>query len=105
GKVDGIIGPNTKGAILRLQKFLGTKQDGYVGPKTRGLLNESCGKTNLLQENLNKEKIGKNTLKTNSINSIMSRGLTDKITNGDVTRLQKILKNNGYKITVDGIFG
>lgn len=42
GKVDGIIGPNTRGAILRLQKYLGTKQDGYVGPKTRDLLNNSC---------------------------------------------------------------
>ncbi len=43
GKVDGIIGPKTRGAILRLQKFLGTTQDGYVGPKTRALLNDSCG--------------------------------------------------------------
>ncbi len=43
GKVDGIIGPKTRGAILRMQKFLGTKQDGYVGPKTRKLLNNSCG--------------------------------------------------------------
>ncbi len=43
GFVDGVIGPNTKGAILRLQKFLGTKQDGYIGPETRKLLNNSCG--------------------------------------------------------------
>jgi peptidoglycan hydrolase-like protein with peptidoglycan-binding domain len=42
GKVDGIIGPNTRGAILRLQNLLGTKADGYVGPKTRALLNNSC---------------------------------------------------------------
>lgn len=46
GVVDGIIGPNTKGAILRLQKYLGTVQDGYVGPKTRELLNGSCGEDN-----------------------------------------------------------
>ncbi len=42
GVVDGIIGPKTKSAILRLQKFLGTSVDGYVGPKTRALLNNSC---------------------------------------------------------------
>ncbi len=42
GPVDGIIGPKTKSAILRLQKYLGTIADGYVGPKTRKLLNNSC---------------------------------------------------------------
>lgn len=42
GKVDGVIGPNTKGAILRLQEYLGTIKDGYVGPLTRALLNNSC---------------------------------------------------------------
>ena len=41
GKVDGIIGPKSRSAIFRLQKFLGTKQDGYVGPKTRKFLNSS----------------------------------------------------------------
>ncbi len=43
GKVDGILGPITNGAIKRMQKFLGTKQDGLVGPLTRGLINNSCG--------------------------------------------------------------
>lgn len=42
GPVDGIIGPLTKGAILRLQKYLETTPDGYVGPITRKLLNNSC---------------------------------------------------------------
>jgi len=88
-----------------MQKFLGTRQDGYVGPKTRQFLNNSCDKTNLIQKNIKKKNTERNTLDTSFINSIMSRGLTDKITNGDVTRLQKILKDNGYEITVDGIFG
>lgn len=42
GKVDGILGRNTKSAIMKMQKFLGTTPDGYVGPKTRALLNNSC---------------------------------------------------------------
>jgi peptidoglycan hydrolase-like protein with peptidoglycan-binding domain len=44
GKVDGILGPISDGAIKRMQKFLGAKQDGYVGPITRGLINNSCSK-------------------------------------------------------------
>jgi len=42
GAVDGILGPQTDGAIKRMQKFLGTYQDGKVGPITRGLINNSC---------------------------------------------------------------
>ena len=42
GSVDGILGPKTKGAIMRMQKFLGTTPDGYVGLKTRALINYSC---------------------------------------------------------------
>ena len=44
GKVDGVIGPNTRSAIKRMQRFLRTAQDGYVGPITRELLNNSCNK-------------------------------------------------------------
>jgi len=43
GKVDGILGPISDGAIRRMQTFLGTKADGYVGPITRALINDSCG--------------------------------------------------------------
>jgi hypothetical protein len=42
GPNDGIIGPLTRGAIMRMQQFLGTKQDAYVGPITRSLINNSC---------------------------------------------------------------
>ncbi|MFA7285892.1 MAG: SBBP repeat-containing protein [Candidatus Paceibacterota bacterium] len=42
GKVDGVLGPITDGAIKRMQAYLGTKQDGLVGPITRGLINTSC---------------------------------------------------------------
>ena len=42
GKVDGILGPITNGAIKRMQASLGTKQDGLVGPITRDLINRSC---------------------------------------------------------------
>lgn len=42
GKVDGILGPITDGAIKRMQIYLGTKADGYVGPITRDLINKSC---------------------------------------------------------------
>ncbi|MCX6755713.1 MAG: BspA family leucine-rich repeat surface protein [Candidatus Nomurabacteria bacterium] len=44
GKVDGIIGPVTRSAIMRMQKFLGTPADGLVGPLTISLINNSCGK-------------------------------------------------------------
>ncbi len=60
GPVDGIIGPLTRGAILRMQKFLGTKADGYVGPITRGLLNNSCGggnERNLAKPNFAPKKL------------------------------------------------
>jgi hypothetical protein len=42
GKVDGILGPITDGAIKRMQAYLGTTQDGLVGPITRDLINNSC---------------------------------------------------------------
>lgn len=42
GKIDGILGPITEGAIKRMQTFLDTKADGYVGPITRNFLNSSC---------------------------------------------------------------
>ncbi|MGB0925234.1 MAG: Ig-like domain-containing protein, partial [Minisyncoccia bacterium] len=42
GAEDGIIGPITKGAIQRMQTYLGTPADGYVGPLTRALINNSC---------------------------------------------------------------
>ena len=42
GKVDGILGPISDGAIKRMQRFLGVKADGYVGPITRNALNHSC---------------------------------------------------------------
>ena len=54
GAVDGIIGPKTRKAILRLQKYLGTTPDGYVGPKTRALLNNSCGGKNNQKNTKNK---------------------------------------------------
>ena len=44
GKEDGILGPITKGAIMRMQKFLGVKADGLVGKNTRAAINNSCGK-------------------------------------------------------------
>jgi hypothetical protein len=47
GPIDGILGPLSRGAIQRLQTFLGTTPDGYVGPITRGLLNNSCGSQGL----------------------------------------------------------
>lgn len=47
GKVDGILGPISTGAIKRMQTFLGTKADGYVGPLTRALINNSCGEKGL----------------------------------------------------------
>ena len=42
GKEDGKLGPISTGAIMRMQKFLGTKPDGFVGPLTRAALNNSC---------------------------------------------------------------
>ena len=66
GPVDGIIGPKTRGAILRLQRYLGTTPDGYVGPITRGLLNNSCSKNE--GEN-NKENNKKEEEKPNNQNN------------------------------------
>ncbi|MGB0925506.1 MAG: hypothetical protein ACPGTS_02255, partial [Minisyncoccia bacterium] len=64
---------NTKGAILRMQKFLGTKEDGFVGPLTRNLLNNSCGdKKDILQENAQKiaDELNQNGIKiTKPLNS------------------------------------
>jgi len=110
GPVDGIIGPKTRGAILRLQKYLGTIADGYVGPKTRKLLNNSCGGKNEAQKNQENQEnqISKITQKINlsEISSILEKGVSDKVAGGDVLKLQKFLKSKGYEINyLDGIFG
>ena len=82
GKVDGIIGPKTKAAILRLQRFLGTKVDGYVGPKTRALLNNSCGN---LKDNSAKE--GKEGGKTNGSNKEEKTANQSKKTGKDIIKI------------------
>lgn len=38
GKVDGIDGPKTQGAVREFQGFAQIKVDGIVGPETRGAL-------------------------------------------------------------------
>ncbi len=51
GKVDGILGPVSDGAIKRMQIFLGVKPDGYVGPRTRYALNHSCESDLVVSQN------------------------------------------------------
>lgn len=38
GKADGVYGPRTKAAVMRLQRANGIKQDGIVGPDVRALM-------------------------------------------------------------------
>ncbi len=68
GPVDGIIGPKTRGAILRLQNYLGTKADGYVGPITRRLINYSCssGDNSNNSSNNNSDEEDNNSSNNNS---------------------------------------
>ncbi len=39
GSLDGIFGPITNDAVIRFQKYAGIKVDGIVGPETRGAIN------------------------------------------------------------------
>jgi len=117
GAIDGVIGPKTKSAILRLQKFLGTRQDGYVGPKTRALLNNSCGKKNNDIEDNNKksniEFIGKVCKKDLILSQNLRQGDKDgkysyreKRKISDVHLLQEHLNRLGFgSLKVDGVFG
>jgi len=111
GPVDGIIGPKTRGAILRLQKYLGTIADGYVGPKTRALLNNSCGNSEVVKKEIQKKQenqVSKINQKIDfsEIASVLEKGVSDKVAGGDVLKLQKFLKSKGYEINyLDGIFG
>ena len=40
GKVDGVFGPKTEGAVTRFQKRAGLQVDGIAGPETRQALDE-----------------------------------------------------------------
>ena len=101
GKVDGIIGPNTRAAIKRMQKLLRTAQDGYVGPITRELLNNSCDKDE-------KEEPVKVTEKPKDVKC--ARYLTKAIEKGsqDVDEIKKLQiflnKYEGEKLDVSGIY-
>jgi len=85
GEIDGVIGPKTKGAIIRMQKFLGTKQDGLVGEKTREKINNSCG-------NLKVKSFIKNTGEKASIKSMDN--LSENIFSGKKCPNDLILTQN-----------
>lgn len=89
GAVDGIIGPLTKGAILRMQKFLGTAQDGYVGPLTRALLNNSCPSS----DSSGDDSAAKSFNKVSLNKSIFNQAYTENFTADSVNDILASVEN------------
>ncbi len=99
GKVDGILGPITDGAIKRMQAYLGTTQDGYVGPITRSLINNSCGKEVIEVESTPVVEDAKCFI---NYRRLIKRGMTGN----DIRQAQECIASLGHSIgPFDGIYG
>lgn len=81
GAVDGIYGSKTIAAVKKFQAKNGLAADGIVGSKTLAALGVSVGLT--------------------SSRSLLKQGSTGS----DARKLQQRLKDLGYSVTVDGVYG
>lgn len=78
-KVDGVYGPQTVAAVKLFQQRSGLKEDGKAGPATL-------------------EKLSLDYASRDGVLRAGSRG-------GEVRRMQQALKDLGYPLKVDGVFG
>ncbi|MBS4538225.1 peptidoglycan-binding protein [Clostridium sp. D2Q-11] len=88
-EIDGNFGPNTLEAVKEFQEFYDLEVDGYVGPNTV-------------------EKIGEvvEALEKNGIIDLPGKGyFTTKDEGYEVKLIQQTLKEIGFKLVVDGIYG
>jgi len=105
-RVTGYFGSITRDAVIRFQKSKGLQPDGIVGKLTyaameSGSKNASRSGSSSSSSSSTSTSSDKNTQGTVSISRTLKRGSTGQ----DVKTLQQMLKNLGYSLTVDGIFG
>ena len=80
-KIDGYFGPETRSAVVRLQSRIGELRSGVVAPQTWSAI---FG--------------GKYRISTTDSPRFGDRGPL-------VVKVQQLLKYQGYRIVVDGVFG
>ncbi|MGI6707268.1 MAG: peptidoglycan-binding domain-containing protein [Clostridia bacterium] len=104
-RVTGYFGSITRDAVVRFQKSKGLQPDGIVGKLTHAALeggskgSDRSGSSG--SSSSKSSSADKNTQATLSINRLLKRGSRG----ADVKSLQQTLKNLGYSLAVDGIFG
>lgn len=100
-RVTGYFGSITRDAVVRFQKSKGLKADGIVGKLTYAAMESGSKSTSRSNSSTKTSSSDKNTQGAVSINRTLKRGSRG----ADVKTLQQMLKNLGYSLAVDGIFG
>lgn len=92
--IDGIFGPNTENATKEWQRIIGVSDDGIVGPIT----NETTARVLAWVAATQSQQTASSTPPFPGTVSKGSRG-------SNVSAVQDRLRNRGWSISVDGIFG
>ncbi len=114
GAVDGIMGNQTRSAIIAAQKNYGLTTDGIAGSKTMAALESGGSKANIAAQNNSTTTDSKDDLKASdsnvaSVQQLLAnrgfyKGAIDGI-KGNQTKAAIIAAQNAYGLTPDGIAG
>ncbi|NMF57743.1 peptidoglycan-binding protein [Pseudanabaena yagii] len=114
GAVDGIMGNQTRSAIIAAQKNYGLTADGIAGSKTIAALESGSSKVNIAAKNTTTTTESKDAVKASdsnvaSVQQLLAKrgfynGAIDGI-KGNQTKAAIIAAQNAYGLTPDGIAG
>ncbi|MFM7888433.1 MAG: peptidoglycan-binding protein, partial [Pseudanabaena sp.] len=113
GAIDGIIGNQTRSAIISAQKNYGLNADGIAGSKTIAALESGVSKVNSTAQNNTTSTDSKDTVASDSnvasVQQLLAKrgfynGAIDGI-KGNQTKAAIIAAQNAYGLTPDGIAG